>query len=169
MRFAPVAIRYRADRPKLREVAALQTRATHGAAEAVEASVLFAEILSDAIAGCSREEVLAPRSGSFSPKVQAIASGKSWRGRHRDDITGSGYVVDCLNAALWAVARTTDFPSAVLLAANLGDDADTTAAVAGQLAGALYGSSDIPSKWLAKLAWRTKIEARADELFEKAL
>ena len=56
-----------------------------------------------------------------------------------------------------------------LLAANLGDDADTTAAVAGQLAGALYGSSDIPSDWLAKLAWRTKIEARADELFEKAL
>jgi ADP-ribosyl-[dinitrogen reductase] hydrolase len=162
MRFAPVAIRYWADRPKLREVAALQTRTTHGAA-----SLLFAEILSDAIAGRSRGEVLAPRSGSYRPKVQAIASGKSWRGRDRDDITGSGYVVDCLNAALWAVSRTTNFPSAVLLAANLGDDADTTAAVAGQLAGALYGSSGIPEDWLAKLAWRTKIEARADESFEK--
>jgi ADP-ribosyl-[dinitrogen reductase] hydrolase len=165
MRFAPVAIRYWADRPKLREVAALQTRATHGAVEAVEASLLFAEILSDAIAGRSREEVLAPRSGSFSPKVQAIASGKSWRGRRRVDITGSGYVVDCLNAALWAVSRTTDFRSAVLLAANLGDDADTTAAVAGQLAGALYGSSGIPKEWLAKLAWRTKIESVANQLF----
>ena len=139
MRFAPVAIRYWADRPKLQEVAALQTKTTHGAAEAVEASLLFAEILSDAIAGRSREEVLAPRSGFLSPKIQAIASGQSWRGHSRDDITGSGYVVDCLNAALWPVSRTTEFRTAILLAANLGDDADTTAAVTGQLAGALYG------------------------------
>ncbi len=165
MRFAPVAIRYWADRPKLQEVAALQTKTTHGAVEAVEASLLFAEILSDAIAGRSREEVLAPRSGAFSPKIQAIASGESWRGRPRGDITGSGYVVDCLNAALWAVSRTTNFRSAVLLAANLGNDADTTAAVAGQLAGALYGSSGIPKDWLAKLAWRKKIESVADQLF----
>ena len=73
-------------------------------------------------------------------------------------------MVDCLNAALWAVSRTTDFRSAVLLAANLGDDADTTAAVAGQLAGALYGVSGIPENWLAKLAWRERIEETADRL-----
>ena len=120
MRLSPVAIRYLADRPKMREVAALQTRTTHGATEAVEASVLFAEILADAIAGKPRSEVLAARPGSFSPKIQAIASGASWRGRHRDEISGTGYVVDCLNAALWAVSRTTNFRSAVLLAANLG-------------------------------------------------
>ena len=53
------------------------------------------------------------------------------------------------------------FSEAVLLAANLGDDADTTAAIAGQLAGALYGKHGIPDKWLEMLAWREKIEALA--------
>jgi ADP-ribosyl-[dinitrogen reductase] hydrolase len=64
------------------------------------------------------------------------------------------------------VSRTTDFRSAILLAANLGQDADTTAAVAGQLAGALYGLSGIPEDWLLKLAWRERIEAMAGGLFE---
>ena len=106
------------------------------------------------------------QAGSFSPKIQAIASGESWRGRHRDEIHGSGYVVDCLNAALWAVSRTTSFRSAILLAANLGQDADTTAAVAGQLAGSLYGTSGIPDEWLRKLAWRERIESVANRLYE---
>jgi ADP-ribosyl-[dinitrogen reductase] hydrolase len=111
-------------------------------------------------------EVLAPRAGEFTGKIAAIANGGPWRGRHRDDIIGTGYVCDCLNAALWAVSRTTDFRSAVLLAANLGQDADTTAAVAGQLAGALYGLSSIPEDWLEKLAWRERIEELAGGLFE---
>ena len=120
MRLSPVAIRYGSDRETMREVAALQTRTTHGAEEAVECSVLFADMLADAIAGRRRDEVLAPRSGRFSPKVETIATGASWRGRARDEVHGSGYVVDCLNAALWAVSRTTSFRSAVLMAANLG-------------------------------------------------
>jgi ADP-ribosyl-[dinitrogen reductase] hydrolase len=90
MRLAPVAVRYFADRTKLRDVAARQTQTTHAAYEAVEASVLFAEILADAISGKPRSEVLAARSGSFSPKLQAIACGASWRGCHRDKIFGDG-------------------------------------------------------------------------------
>ena len=164
MRLSPVAIRYWSDREKMREVAVLQTRTTHGAEEAVEASVLFGDILADAISGLRRNQVFSARSIAFSPKVQAIATGASWRGRARHEIFGSGNVVDCLNAALWAVSRTTSFRSAVLLAANLGQDADTTAAVAGQLAGALYGASGIPVDWLTKLAWRERIERTADQL-----
>ena len=56
------------------------------------------------------------------------------------------------------------FAEAVLLAANLGDDADTVAAVTGQLAGALYGRSGIPAHWLERLAWRDRIEALAEQL-----
>jgi ADP-ribosyl-[dinitrogen reductase] hydrolase len=52
----------------------------------------------------------------------------------------------------------------VLLAANLGEDADTTAAITGQLAGALYGASSIRKSWLEKLAWREKIENLARDL-----
>src|ERR1019366_6566722 len=113
MRLSPIAIRYWSIRQKMAEVAAIQTRTTHGAPEAVEASVLFAEILADAISGAPRDQVLGPRSGAFSSKIEAIASGLSWRGLHRNKIYGSGYVVDCLNAALWAVSRTTNFCSAI--------------------------------------------------------
>ena len=52
------------------------------------------------------------------------------------------------------------------MAANLGQDADTTSAVAGQIAGAVYGASAIPADWLAKPAWREEITARADTLFK---
>lgn len=74
----------------------------------------------------------------------------------RDTISSSGYVVHTFEAAIWSVARTADFRGAVLLAANLADDADTVAAVAGQLAGALYGLSGIPERWLERVAWNER-------------
>ena len=77
---------------------------------------------------------------------------------------GTGHVVASLEAALWAFATTDDFEACVLAAANLGDDADTTAAVAGQLAGAFYGRTGIPPRWLARLALRERLDALADGL-----
>ncbi|MGE4427111.1 MAG: ADP-ribosylglycohydrolase family protein, partial [Solirubrobacteraceae bacterium] len=62
-------------------------------------------------------------------------------------IVGSGFAPKALEAALWAVWSTTTFADAVLAAVNLGDDADTTAAITGQLAGALYGAKAIPHRW----------------------
>ena len=67
------------------------------------------------------------------------------------------------------VAETRSFAEAALRAANLGDDADTTAAIAGQLAGALHGSTGIPEDWRARLAWADRITARADALVNAAL
>ena len=88
----------------------------------------------------------------------------SWGGRARDTIKSSGYVVDTLEAAIWSVARTADFRGAVLLAANLADDADTVAAVTGQLAGALYGLSGIPERWLDQVAWKDRLMDTAQRL-----
>lgn len=163
MRLAPVALRYWQDRKQLAEVAADQSRTTHGAAEAIAACVAFANMLADAIEGRLRGEVLRSRSGDCPPGVASIITG-SWRGKARDEVQSSGYVAHSLEAALWSVGRTADFRSAVLTAANLGGDADTTAAITGQLAGALYGLSGIPAEWLAKLAWRERIETRAEQL-----
>ncbi|MDO3411073.1 ADP-ribosylglycohydrolase family protein [Saccharibacillus sp. CPCC 101409] len=70
----------------------------------------------------------------------------------RDEIRSSGYVVDTLEAALWCVLTTDNYRAAALKAVNLGEDTDTTAAVAGGLAGILYGEAGIPREWLAKLA-----------------
>ena len=72
-----------------------------------------------------------------------------------------GYVVKSLEAALWAFHDAKDFREAVLRAVNLGDDADTTGAVCGQLAGAYWGESGIPKEWRDGLA--------QPEMIEKAL
>jgi ADP-ribosyl-[dinitrogen reductase] hydrolase len=69
---------------------------------------------------------------------------------------------------LWCFHHTDSFEAAILEAANLGDDADTTAAIVGQLAGAHYGVQTIPDGWLAKLHQREDIEATADALLRAA-
>jgi ADP-ribosyl-[dinitrogen reductase] hydrolase len=163
MRLAPVALRYWSDRQKLSEAASLQSRTTHGAAEAVSACEGYAQMLADAIEGRPLSEVLRPRGGELEGSIKQILNG-SWRGKRRHEISSSGYVAHSLEAAIWAVARTGDFRSAVLTAANLGGDADTTAAVAGQLAGAVYGYAGIPEAWLERLAWRAQIAELADQL-----
>lgn len=86
----------------------------------------------------------------------------------REQIAGTGYSVASLEAALWCFWRTESFESAILEAANLGDDADTTAAITGQLAGAFYGESGIPSHWLEKLHMRAEIKDMAQALLQAA-
>jgi ADP-ribosyl-[dinitrogen reductase] hydrolase len=167
MRLAPVALRHFGDRAALRDVAARQSRTTHAAPEAVDACVAYAEVLADAIAGATRSEVLRARSG-FSGAIGAVMAG-GWRGRRRSDVRSSGYVAHALDAALWSVGASGGFREGVLRAANLGDDADTTAAIAGQLSGALHGASGIPQEWRARLAWADHIGASADALVGKAL
>ena len=163
MRLSPVAVRFWNDRKRLIGTAAEQSRTTHGAEEAVDACRAFAELLADAIAGSPRASLLAPRSFEGAPAIANIVAG-SWRGRARDEIRSSGYVVHTLEAALWSVARTGDFRNTVLLAANLADDADTVAAVTGQLAGALYGLSGIPERWLDRVAWKDRLLEAAQRL-----
>ncbi len=166
MRLAPVALRFHSDRDALSAAAIGQSRTTHGAEEAVDACRAFAMLLADAIDGTPRADVLAPRPFSGAPRIAEILGG-SWRGQPRDAVRSSGYVVDTLNTALWSVARTGDFRNAVLLAANLADDADTVAAVTGQLAGALYGVSGIPGEWLRKLAGRERLLAAGERLLSR--
>lgn len=75
-----------------------------------------------------------------------------------DEIKSTGYVVDTLEAALWCLLKTDSYKECVLKAVNLGSDTDTVAAVAGGLAGALYGYDAIPKEWLEKLQRREYIE-----------
>ena len=165
MRLAPVALRFWNDRDRLDHAAAQQSRTTHAAEEAVDGCRAFADLLADAISGKPRRDVLAPRSFDGAQGIAKIVGG-SWPGRARRDIRSSGYVVHTLEAAMWSVARTGDFRNAVLLAANLADDADTVAAVTGQLAGAIYGLSGIPTDWLERIAWKDRLLDTAERLAE---
>ena len=81
-----------------------------------------------------------------------------------DEIKGSGYVIESLEAALWSFWHTNNFRDAILTAANLGDDADTTAAICGQLAGAYYGYDAIPQDWLVVLYRKNDIVKIAEQL-----
>jgi ADP-ribosyl-[dinitrogen reductase] hydrolase len=171
MRLAPVALRYWNNRTKLVETAERQSAATHAAPAAVSACSIFAQMLADAIEGSPLSSIFdaaVTRADRLSdPAISKVAMG-SWRGRHRREIRGSGYVVESLEAALWSVARSGSFAEAVLTAANLGEDADTTAAIAGQLAGSIYGLSGIPDAWTRKLAWRDRIFAAGHSLMAAA-
>ena len=168
MRLAPVAIRFWNDRARLRDIAGRQSKTTHAAPEAVDACIAFAEVLADAIEGRPRSEVLRPRSESYVGAIGTIMRGQ-WREKARTAIRSTGYVAHSLEAALWCVDRTSDYRDAVLTAANLGEDADTTAAITGQLAGALYGASGIPENWLDRVAWGDQIKVKAANLLGKAV
>ena len=94
---------------------------------------------------------------------QRILSG-SIRDLVETEIKSSGYVVHTLEAALWCLLKHDTYAATVLAAVNLGDDTDTTGAVAGGLAGLAYGEGGIPAEWLAGLARRADIEDLAQRL-----
>jgi ADP-ribosyl-[dinitrogen reductase] hydrolase len=167
MRLAPVALQAWDEPDACRRLAAGQSRTTHGAPQCVEACIFFADLLRRAIGGEAKPSLLAPVAWCGHATMVEIASGASWRGQPREKIRSSGYVIHTLQAALWAVDRTTGFEEAVVLAVNLADDSDTVGAVTGQLAGALYGANAIPPRWLAPLAWRERIVAMADALLKR--
>lgn len=80
-------------------------------------------------------------------------------GVQEDEIRSGGYVLDTYRAALWCLANTSTYAGCVLAAVNLGDDTDTTAAVAGGLAGIVYGYEGIPARWIETLRGKEAIES----------
>lgn len=142
-----------------------QSRATHGAAESFFACNYHGFLLHMLINGHDKKSVFSPHRFPLSARVLIINAGE-YKQKTRNQIRSSGYVIDTLEAAMWAVWNTDNFRDAILLAANLGDDADSVAATAGQIAGALYGASGIPKEWLNKLAQKERIEKMAKQLFQ---
>lgn len=171
MRLAPVPIAYAGLYPHKADVLVRRSvessLPTHRAPQALAAAGYLGLVLAALIAG--DDEALAPDWWGIDvvasivdlhPAVAEVIAGSYRSG----DVTGSGYVVRSLEAALWAFVHADDFASAVLAAVNLGDDADTTGAVCGQLAGAHWGLSGIPDHLLDGLARRDEIEAAARRL-----
>lgn len=166
MRLAPVVLFYFPDARQIQSFAADSSRTTHAAPEAIECCQLFAGLIARALEGATKADLRQSSSAKFSqPKVKAMARG-DYLGKTEVDIKGSGYSVQSLEAALWCFQQTDSFAAAILLAANLGDDADTTAAITGQLAGAYYGVRGIPEHWLERLHDSEEIAATADRLLD---
>src|SRR6266851_2304274 len=173
MRLAPVPLRYSRKPEEAIERAGESSRTTHAARTAVDACRYMGALIVGALSGVAKNELLSAHycpvdayweKYPLAPEIDEIAAG-SFRRKDPPDIAGTGYVVRSLEAALWAFSRSDSFRSGCLLAVNLGNDADTTGAVFGQLAGAYYGEDGIPQAWRDKLAQRALIESFADQIF----
>jgi len=172
MRLAPVPIAFAHDPATAVRLAGESSRTTHGARACVDACRYLGGLIVGALRGVPKETLLEPR---FTPdpggwgeapmvaEVDAVAAGSFLRKRP-PEIRGTGYVVESLEAALWAFASTDTFRDGALAAVNLGDDADSTGAVYGQLAGAHYGKDAIPRSWREVLAMRAVIANFASSL-----
>ncbi len=166
MRLAPVPMFFHPDREAVIAMSGESSRTTHGAVECIEASQLFGAMLFQALNGATKEEILFGHGfeSISSKKLLAIAHG-DYKSKSEDDIQGSGYVVESLEAALWCFLQTSNFRDAILRATNLGRDADATAAICGQVAGAFYGESGIPQRWREQLVMADEIRSLADNLY----
>jgi len=173
MRLAPVAMAYAHVPEDAVHYAGLSSRTTHAATESVEACELLAAILVAGIRGADKQQMLHPETGHrwragcpYVPAIEEIVQG-SYRHKEPPQIQGSGYVVRSLEAALWAFDRSDSFEEGALLAVNLGDDADTTGAVYGQIAGAYYGVEGIPQRWREQLAMKDTLHDLIQGLWQK--
>ena len=176
MRLAPVPMYFAGDAAEAIDRSADSSRTTHGAEEAVDACRYFSGLLIGALYGVDKETLLAPRwclvgglwkEGWLAEKIAFIADG-SFKDREPPEIKGSGYVVKSMEAALWAFNKSQDFCEGALLAAILGDDANTTAVIYWQVAGAYYGAQAIPAEWRERLTMATEITSIADSLYDHA-
>jgi ADP-ribosylglycohydrolase len=178
MRLAPVPVAFFRLFPNqlelLVERLVQSSRPTHASSQCLSACAYFGVVLAGLVHGLPREEVLDPHwdparavheQFPLHPEIQEIAEG-SFRTRKPPKVCGSGYVVRSLEAALWAFHDAADFREAVLRAVNLGDDADTTGAVCGQVAGAWAGESGIPAEWRRDLAGKDQIEPILERLIQ---
>lgn len=96
--------------------------------------------------------------------VDNVLESRGFPGATEEDIISDGYVVHSLEAAIWCLCTTCSYKECVLKAVNLGDDTDTTAAIAGGLAGATYGYDNIPLEWRNTLLKRDYIEKLCENL-----
>ena len=173
MRLAPVPLFFASDTEKAVSMCAESSRTTHGATTCLDACRYFGGLIIGALEGVGKKELLSERyipfeglwnKESLCPEIDEIARG-TFKRKDPPEIVGSGYVVQSLEAALWAFQRSADFKEGCLLAVNLGNDADTTAAIYGQIAGAYYGIDGIPTEWGGRLVRLDLLIQFANDLF----
>ena len=176
MRLAPVPLFFAPNKSVAIARAGDSSRTTHAVHDAVDACRYLAALILGALEGRSKTELLEPlftplrgqwNDEPLSASIAEVAGGTFLR-RKPPHIKGSGHVVRSLEAALWAFAKSTSFEQGALLAVNLGDDADTTGAVYGQIAGAFYGAEAIPGRWRSKLAHLDALEDSARRLWMRS-
>jgi ADP-ribosyl-[dinitrogen reductase] hydrolase len=158
MRLAPAVTFFLPDVSKAIYMAERQSFTTHGSEECLEACRILGAELAGRIMGSPAVKVNVETGGGT--RIRR----KDWQHIPRHQIRSTGYVIDALEAALWADGHSSTFEESLVKAVNLGGDADTIGAITGQLAGARYGIEAIPSRWLDVLHDKDRIIETASKL-----
>jgi ADP-ribosylglycohydrolase len=179
MRVLPTALIARSE-PEAVTLAQQSSMTTHPHLRCQHACMVYASVVYQALNGASKTELAVSLAESVDDivnnniaetalepiireRLQRYQKLQDWEDKSVDAIRSTGYVVDSLEAALWAFFKSDSFEEGAILAVNLGDDADTVGAIYGGLAGAFYGAETIPERWLQKL----KRVDMLDEVIEK--
>lgn len=150
MRMAPCAFYHLTDE-EIRQVSAI----THAHEISMTACVQYARIIERLLSHVPPYKTITDSGFPFDPTIP------------RTEVKSDGFVLHTLNAALWCLSNTDNYQDCVLAAVNLGEDTDTTASVAGALAGAIYGFESIPQEWVGKLRGRELIDMYVSEATRK--
>lgn len=172
MRLAPIPIYYFSNLDEVLKYARLSSCTTHQHPLVIQCCQYLALLIQGALWGKTKEELLSPDypplreyclENELLSELGEVVEG-SYKTKNPPEIRASGYVIRSLEAALWAFYNSDNFKDGVLMAVNLGDDADTVGAIYGQLAGAYYGEKGIPCKWLDNLAKKDLIKSMCRDL-----
>jgi ADP-ribosyl-[dinitrogen reductase] hydrolase len=163
-------------------LSAFQSIMTHPSSQSIECSMLLGAIINKILSGEKDKkkilhfdtmldenskqmykEVYEKYSCHVNSRIESIKN-MEYDGVGADKISGDGYCVFTLEAALWAFLSTDNFKDGLKKVVSLGSDTDTTGAVYGQIAGAYYGINNIP--WVDKIVWVDKIKSLATQIYE---
>ena len=163
MRVAPVALRFRSSPARMVHAAIDTSRITHADPRATWGCVAVCQGIAHLLDGGAVDIVLDAAAREI-PNPDVVEAVQSAAERAEDDVDSGGYVLATVNAAFWCLLQGGDAEDVVVRAAMLGHDADTTAIVAGALAGAAYGLDAIPERWRDIVQHRDELEALAAKL-----
>jgi len=167
MRLAPVPIFYQEFGEFAEQVSVTQGILTHNHEVPNDGCRLLSKIIVEGIRTGDKHAALSSvETLQVADKILHVKN-REYEEKDRNHIKSDGYVVSTLEAAMWSVWKTDNFKDALLLAVNLGDDADTVGAVAGQIAGAIYGIEEIPKEWVSDLTQSPRILEYGQKLFEQ--
>ena len=170
MRLSPVPLFYSKDLKEAIVMSGESSKSTHNNTTCIDACRLYGSMIVKAVQGGDKNSILNYDSELWNDipledSIDNVALG-SFKEKNPPEIKGTLNISESIEAALWAFDRSSSFAEGALMAVNLGDDADTTAAIFGQLGGAFYGYDSIPNDWKLNLMDRRLIEYIAKNLYE---
>lgn len=164
IRCAPVGLLYSGDWAQRHAISLRESTLTHFDRLAGWSCAAFNDLVSAALHGELAHDVPAIASTFDDEDKRVAAVLRDTPVAEAEEIVSSSFVLDTVQTALWTALHGADFEHAVTIAVNMGNDATAAGATTGALAGAMYGESGIPERWLDALTVRERVTTVADKL-----